>query len=131
METGNKTAGQWNAKGTSAYLNKNSAKLAQVFDEAEMAKIKDLNDAGHILRTEQSYPGAAVQEHNLVKRGAMGAIRAGSAAAGGAVGAVVGAPGIGAAVGDFIGGGAAARFSEAQALKKAQKQSVKLSDFPR
>lgn len=126
METGNKQAGQWNAKGTSSYLNKNSAKLAQIFDESEMAKFKDLNEAGHILRTDQSYPGAAVQEHNLLQRGAMASIRAGSAAVGGALGG-----GVGAAVGDFVGGGAAQRFSDASALKKTQKRVVKLSEFPK
>jgi hypothetical protein len=58
---------QWGAKDVTAYLNKNAVKFESVFSPEEMAKIRDLNDAGHILRVDTSYPGAAVQGHNLVQ----------------------------------------------------------------
>lgn len=124
-ETGTSQAGQWAAKNVSGYLNKNAARLQEVFSPEEMAKFNDLNDAGHILAKDQSYPGAAVQEHNLVQRGAMHALRTGSAAVGGAI-----AGGPGAAVGGFLGDKMAGRFGEAAALKAAQKRIVNLSNVP-
>lgn len=118
--------GQWGARDVTAYLNKNAVKFDKVFTPEEMAKIGDLNDAGQILRQDQSYPGAAVQEHNLVKRGAMHALRS----IGSGVGAFVGGP-FGAAVGGAMGDAAAGRFSEAASLKAAQKRTTKLSEFPK
>lgn len=123
-EAGNKTKGQWNAKGVTQYLNANSARMAQVFNPEELQNFKDLNDAGHILKADQSYPGASVQEHNLVKQGVMGAVRAGGTAAGGAM-----AGGLGAIAGQFIGDTAVKRFSERAAMKTTEEKIVKLNDL--
>jgi hypothetical protein len=123
-EAGHSTQSMWNAKAVTKYLNANRERMAQVFTPEEMANFKTLNDAGHILRKDQSYPGAAVQEHNLIKAGAMHALRGGGAALGGAIGGPVGA-----AVGGAIGEKAAGKFSERAALRGAQKRVVKLSDL--
>ncbi len=123
--------GQWGAKDVSRFLNQNGKKLARVFSPEEMQAITDLNDAGHILRRDQSYPGAAVQGHNLVKRGAMAAAQSVGAGAGAVVGAAVGAPGTGASVGSAIAQAVTKRFDESAALKAAQKRTVKLSEFPK
>lgn len=125
-DTARSRAGQWGARDVSAYLNKNAAKLNRIFSKEEMAKINDLNEAGHILRVDSSYPGAAAQGHNLLRRGVMAGVR-GSSAAGGAL---VGGP-IGAVVGEAIGSKAAEKIGEAAALRSAQKRVVRLSEFPR
>lgn len=119
---------QWGAKDVTAYLNKNQIKFESVFSPEEMAKIRDLNDAGHILRLDTSYPGAAVQGHNLVRRGAMEAVHSVAAATGAVVGGSVGLPGIGASVGSAVGRAVTSRFDEAAALRAAQKRWVPLSE---
>jgi hypothetical protein len=45
--------------------------MAHVFTPQEMAQFKTLHDAGAILRMDRSYPGAAVQEHNLAQKGVL------------------------------------------------------------
>lgn len=125
-DVGSAQAGQWAAKNVSKYLNQNSARLQQVFTPDELAKINDLNDAGHILAKDQSYPGAAAQGYNLMQRGALGAVESGSAAVGSAIG---GAPG--AAVGGLIGKTVAKKMGESMSLKAAQKRTINLSDFPK
>lgn len=126
LEIGSSQSGQWNAKGVTKYLRSNAEKLKSVFSPEELAKMNDLNEAGQILAKDQSYPGAAVQEHNLVQRGAMGAIRGGSAAVGGAVAGPAGA-----AIGGLFGDVAARKAGEAVSLRSAQKRVVRLSDFPK
>lgn len=121
LQEGSKHQGQWAAKAVSQYLNSNAAKLKTVFTPEELAKIRDLNDAGHILAKDQSYPGAAVQEHNLMQRGAMGALRAGATGVGGALGGPLGA-----AAGGMIGEGLAHGASNKFGLSAAQKRIVKL-----
>lgn len=123
-EAGNKTQSLWNAKGVTQYLNANSARMAQIFSPEEMANFKTLNDAGHILKKDQSYPGAAVQEHNLVRAGAMQGIRTGATAAGASVAGPVGA-----AVGGFLGDKLATRMTDKAVLKAAQGRTRKLSDL--
>jgi hypothetical protein len=131
LDAGAGRVGQWGARDVSAYLNKNAAKLKIVFSPDELAKIGDLNEAGHILTKPQGYPGASVQEHNLMRRGAMVALPKGGAMLGGALGALVGAPGTGALIGDAAGSGVASRMGEAAALKATQKRWTKLSEFPK
>lgn len=126
LETGTAHAGQWNARGVSKLLKNNSAKLGIVFTPEQIASFGDLNEAGHILAKDQSYPGAAVQEHNLVQKGTMAGIRSGSAALGGFVGGPLGA-----AVGERVGSAAATKLGDAATLRAAQKRVVKLSDFPK
>lgn len=125
LDAGSSRVGQWGARDVSKYLNNNAARLQQVFTSSELDKLNDLNNAGHILAKDQSYPGAAVQEHNLVQRGAMAGVRSGATAVGGALG---GAPG--AAAGGFVGDMAAKALGERSALKSTQKRVIKLSDFP-
>lgn len=132
-EAGNSTQTMWNAKAVTKYLNANSQRMAQVFTPEEMANFRTLNDAGHILKKDQSYPGAAVQEHNLVKAGAMETLKTyGGPVAGSGVGGLFFGP-AGAAAGAAAGALAAERlatkFSERSALKTAQKRVVKLSDL--
>lgn len=130
LDAGSSPRGAWGAAKVSQYVRNNKARLEMVFSPEELARLGDLEEAGRILRFDQSYPGAAVQEHNLVVRGAMAATRAAGAATGGAIGAAVGAPGLGAAVGDVAASKLAGKWSEAAALRQTQKRFVKLSDFP-
>jgi hypothetical protein len=129
-DLGSAQAGQWAAKNVSKYLNQNSARMQQVFTPEEMAKFNDLNDAGHILAKPQSYPGAAVQSENLLRRGALGTIKAAGGLVGGTVGTVVGAPRAGAAVGSALTGSVIDKMGEAAALKNTMKRTVRLADVP-
>lgn len=131
LDAGSKRVGQWGARDVAAQLNKNAAKLPLIFEPEELAQFRNLNDAGQILAKDQSYPGAAVQEHNLVRRGAMGAVRSGFAAGGAAAGGLIGMPVQGAAIGDMVGGAVTGRMAESAALKAAQGRMVKLADFPK
>jgi len=114
-DAGQSTSGMWNAKGVNQMLTKNSSRMQSIFDPDELDNFKDLRDAGDILKKDQSYPGAAVQEHNLMQRGAMAAMRGGSAA----LGAHIGGP-IGAAAGEALGGNLATRYSAKAALKNVE-----------
>jgi hypothetical protein len=113
-DAGQSTSGMWNAKGVSQVLSKNSARMQSLFDPVEMAKFDDLDQAGNILKKDQSYPGAAVQEHNLVQRGAMAAIRGGATAAGAHFGP------LGAVAGETIGSKLAGRYEASAALKNVE-----------
>jgi hypothetical protein len=118
LDAGRSTKGQWNQKAVRAYLANNSERMQQVFTPEEMGKFRTLLDAGDILATDQSYPGAAAQKHNLLRTGTMAAIKYGTAkigAAAGPVGAVAGA-----AAGEKI----AQKLSDASSLKAAQKRLV-------
>lgn len=99
QEKAQQLKGAWNNRGVTQYLNQNSAKLAKVFSPAELARMRTLNSAGHILDVDRSYPGAVAQGHNLFVRGALGLLERGGEAAGahfgGPVGAVVGGAGAG------------------------------------
>jgi hypothetical protein len=88
QEQAQKYKGPWNNRGVTQYLNNNSAKLAKVFSPAELQRMRTLNDAGHILEVDRSYPGAAAQGHNLATRLAVGAVKHGA----GAIAAHVGGP---------------------------------------
>lgn len=124
MDAGRSTKGQWNQKAVRAYLANNGERMQQVFTPEEMGKFRTLLDAGDILATDQSYPGAAAQKHNLLRHGTMAAIKSGSTSAGAAIGGPVGAM-VGAAVGEK----AAGALGDAAALKAAQKRLVPLSSL--
>jgi hypothetical protein len=70
---GNSTQGMWNVKAVNAYLRANQARMVHVFSPDEMRQFQTLNDAGHILRMDRSYPGSAAQAYNLRARGALAA----------------------------------------------------------
>jgi len=141
-DAGNSTQGQWNAKAVDKVINANSAKLQSAFaDQPEVLHdIQDLQSAGKILKTDQSYPGAAAQAHNMLKRGMMSQTLAkGATALGGGVGATAGsvlgplgtaAGGIaGAAAGETLGARFSRNSAETAALKKWQAKVSKLSDL--
>lgn len=116
---GTQHATQWNSKGVSKYLNDNSARLRAVFTPDELRKFADLNDAGHILRFDSSYPGAAVQSANL-KRAAV--VENVAIAAGVGLGSAAGPLGslAGAGIGKLAGGGIAKRMNDKAGLKAAK-----------
>jgi hypothetical protein len=121
---GSAQQGQWNAKGVTKYLQNNAARMAEVFTPEELAKFRNLNDAGHIVAKDQSYPGAAVQGHNLVTQGTMHALPTAGAAAGGFIGGPVGA-----AVGAAAGRMAAGAVDNAATMRAVKKRTTKLSDL--
>lgn len=143
LDAGSSTQGQWNAPAVSKIIKANSAKLQSAFaDQPEaLAKIQDLDSAGKILKVDQSYPGAAAQAANALKRGAMGSILSkGAGLAGGSVGGTAGAilagpPGaaVGSTVGASIGGGIGSKLSQGAAERAALKNwnagTSKLSDL--
>lgn len=132
-EAGTKHATQWNAKGVTQYLNANSARMKALFSDAELANFATLNDAGHILRFDSSYPGAAAQTHNLARSGMMQGIEhmatVGGASAGGILGPVGAA--LGAGGGRMVGSKIAGAYGDRAALKAAQERTAKLSDIMR
>ena len=76
LEEGAKNKGQWNAKNVTDYLNNNNKKLGILMEDPEIAQmVKDLHDAGHILKYDPAYPGAAIQTSNLIKLGVMNLTR--------------------------------------------------------
>lgn len=121
---GTSQAGQWNAKGVTKFLNNNAERMAKVFEPDEIARFQNLNDAGHILAKDQSYPGAAVQQHNLIRAGVAG----GLTSAGGAVGGALAGP-PGAAVGSWLGAKAGTALNDAASLRAANARLVSLKDL--
>jgi hypothetical protein len=133
LQEGSKTQGQWNAKNITKYLNENSRKLGVLMEDPEMAQmVKDLHDAGHVLKYDASYPGAAIQAHNLVRLGAAPLLGTIGTSVGGAVGGTLGGvpgAGIGATVGGMMGAQRGVKMAEKSALKRAQKKMVPLKDI--
>lgn len=109
----------WNNKGVTQYLNANSAKLARVFSTAELRRLRSLNDAGNILDVNRAYPGAAAQGHNLLVRGALGAIEHGT----GAIGAHIAGP-VGALAGE-VAGRAASKALHGSLSRKAARARIR------
>lgn len=124
LAEGNKYKGQWNAKGVSKILADSSAKMKLIFTPEEMARLADLDKAGHILNTDTSYPGASVQEHNLLVRGAMKSLPA----IGTGIGAVAAGP-VGAVGGELAGSALAKRIGQRSSLSSAEKRLTNLSDM--
>lgn len=128
---GGKQQGQWNASGASKYLRENAARMSQVFSPEEMAQFQNLSEAGQIVAKDQSYPGAAVQGHNLARAGVSAAVQHGAQVAGTLAGGMFGPGGaaLGSAAGRYVGDMAAGRMHESASLKSAQKRTVRLSDL--
>jgi hypothetical protein len=124
-DAGQGTSSMWNAKGVSQFLSKSRERMGLVFDPEEMTKFDDLEQAGDILKKDQSYPGAAVQAHNLVRKGAMGAITAGTTGAGHVFSGLTGIPG-GEMAGAWAGTKLAGKFDEAAALRNVESRIKKL-----
>lgn len=121
--TGLAHAGQWNAKGVSQLLNRHSQRMLYMLSPEEQQAYATLNEAGHILSKDQSYPGAAIQTHNLLRSGVIQGIQGLSTAAGSAIGGPIGA-----AVGSAVGGKMGAKVGEAASIKAAKARTVDLTN---
>jgi hypothetical protein len=132
LQEGSKNKGQWNAGNITKYLNDNNRKLGILMEDKELAQmVKDLHDAGHLVKYDASYPGAAIQAHNLIRLGAVPLLGTLGTSVGGAVGGAFGGvpgAGVGATVGGMYGAKRGAAMAEKSALKKAQKKMVPLKD---
>lgn len=121
LDLGSKRAAgePWGANDVSKFLRDNREKVAVVFKDRPdlMAKLQDLNDAGHILAPKTAYRGAPAEAHNLLQRGAVHLITPAATSAG----AFLGGP-VGAGLGGFVGHGLAGKVGEKIALKNAQKR---------
>jgi hypothetical protein len=132
LQEGSKNKGQWNAANVTKYLNDNNRRLGILMEDKELAQmVKDLHDAGHLVKYDASYPGAAVQAHNLIKLGAAPLLGTIGGAAGTAIGASMFGPG-GAALGGTAGATLGAKrglaMAEKSALKRGQKKMIPLKD---
>ena len=132
LQEGSKNKGQWNAGNVTKYLNDNNRKLGVLMEDKELAQmVKDLHDAGHLVKYDASYPGAAIQAHNLIRLGAVPLLGTLGTSVGGAFGGALGGvpgAGIGATVGGMYGAKKGVAMSEKSALKKAQKKMIPLKD---
>jgi hypothetical protein len=132
LQEGSKNKGQWNAANVTTYLNNNNRKLGVLMEDKEIAQmVKDLHDAGHLVKYDPTYPGAAIQAHNLIRLGAMPLLGTLGTSVGGAVGGSFGGvpgAGIGATVGGMYGAKRGAAMAEKSAVKRAQKKMVPLKD---
>lgn len=88
LDAGSKHETQWNKKGVNTELGNNSENFKTAFaDNPEAAaKIKDLKDAGEMLRFNSGYRGAHAQASNMAKSG-VGSVAQG---VGGTIGAGIG-----------------------------------------
>lgn len=135
-DAGKSTQGQWNAPGVEKVVKANSAKLQSAFaDQPQLLNdIQDLRSAGKILRVDQSYPGAAAQAANTLKRGLMSrAMTRVGATAGAGAGSILGPLGAagGAALGEAAGSSVGGAMSERAAVKQWQKGISRLSELPK
>lgn len=133
LQEGSKNKGQWNAANVTKYLNDNNRRLGILMDDPEIAQmVKDLSDAGHILKYDSSYPGAAVQAHNLIRLGAAPLLGTLGTSLGGAIGGGLGGvpgAGLGATVGGMMGAKRGVAMAEKSALKRAKKKMIPLKDI--
>lgn len=90
--------------------------MAEVFTPEELAQFQTLHDAGHILQAPSSYPGAAVQGHNLAQKGLL----VGASMGGGALGHAMAGP-YGGFVGMGIGGFAQNKLAQSFEKSAANK----------
>jgi hypothetical protein len=132
LQEGSKNKGQWNADNVTRYLNDNNSKLSILMEDKELAQmVKDLHDAGHIVKYDPTYPGAAIQAHNLIKLGAAPVLGTLGAMGGAAIGGSMFGPGgaaLGGTVGGTIGGKRGIAMAEKSALKRAEKKMIPLKD---
>lgn len=125
-DAGSSTSGQWNAREVDKVVRANAAKLQSAFADQPQAlrDLQDLRGAGQILSVNQSYPGAAAQAANAVKRGLMSkALTHVGGAVGGGAGSVLGPLGAagGAAAGEALGAKVGASAAERSAVKNWRK----------
>lgn len=133
FEAGNKFQSKWNPEGITKYIKNNSGKLPMVFDNQTLQRISDLNDAGHILSVDKSYPGAVAQASMAVKHGVFPNIVSKSVvglggAAGGFLGGVPGAA-IGSAAGGIAGDNLARSLGGNATLNKFNEGIIPTNDY--
>jgi hypothetical protein len=109
----------WGADRVASVLRTNAAKLRAAFadDPNAQSAIQDLNSAGQIMKVDPSYPGAAAQAGNAMKRGLLSrTLKHVGGAVGAGTGGLLGP--MGAAAGGVLGemGGEALGASRAEAL---------------
>jgi hypothetical protein len=136
LDAGSSTQGQWSSPRVTDVLQGNSAKMRIAFHDSpqQLGAIRDLDSAGRILKVDQSYPGAAAQTANALKRGMMShALTRSGAAVGATAGAFLGPPGAaaGAAAGEFLGTRLGTGLTEKAALNRWEKGLVPLSSLVR
>lgn len=124
----------WNAPKVTNEIKLNSEKITNAFKDKPrlLADIKDLQEAGNILRVQMGYPGAAAQAANATKRGAMANLmRPIGASTGGALGSIFGPAGAGAGAlaGAEAGVRAGASMGERAALNRWNKGTTALKDI--
>jgi hypothetical protein len=133
LQEASKNKDQWNAVGVTKYLNQNNRKLGVLMEDKELAQmVKDLHDAGHILKYDSKYPGAAVQASNLIKMGAIPVMTGLGGTVGGALGLNFGDPmfaTITAPAGAAYGAKKGAAMAEKSALKRVQRKMVPIKDI--
>jgi hypothetical protein len=129
LDAGSKYETQWNKKGVNTELSNNSENFKTAFADSPeaAAKIKDLKDAGEMLRFNSGYRGAHAQASNMLRKG----IGAGAEAAGTGVGAGIGTfvagPGTGTLAGGMAGkylAGKGMGALDARAARKAVEARV-------
>ena len=122
-DQGKSTASLWNAKGVSAQLRGNSERLKLTMPADQIDRLADLNDSGNYLKKRQGYPGAYIQEHNLVNKGMGPLLRGGGAAIGGSL-----AGGLGAAAGEVLGAKGAGMLDSRSSLNAAKARTINLRE---
>lgn len=125
-QEGKSTASLWNARGVTDELNNNSERVQRLLPKQTQDDLADLNDAGHLLKKRQGYPGAYIQEHNIVNKG-MGPLLRGAGATAGSF--IPGVGHLGAFGGEMLGGRLAGRLENAASLRVAKNRTTKLSDY--
>jgi hypothetical protein len=131
LDIGSQYKGQWNSNGVTQYIKSNTSKFRMLFSDQELSQILDLNDAGHILAVDASYPGAAAQTQIAMKRGLLpNFIGKGMAGLGGLAGSFGGPMGAtaGAAIGSAAGEKLASTMAGNSALKHFNSGIVDLSN---
>lgn len=120
----------WNGTAVKGVISDNIGKLKSLLSDDEISKVDTLRKGGDILSFDPSYPGAAAQAQNAVKRGLMSnLVGHATTVAGAGAGALVGFPGTGAVLGRLAGEKAQAATGQRGALTKWQKGSVTLRNL--
>lgn len=122
LDAGAKHETQWNKKGVNTELANNSENFKTAFADNPQAsaKIKDLKDAGEMLRFNSGYRGAHAQASNMEKSG----VGKAAAGAGGAIGAGIGSYAMGPGLGT-VAGAAAGKAMVGKGLGALDSRAIK------
>lgn len=122
LDAGAKHATQWNKKGVNTELSNNAENFKTSFadDPKRSAMIKDLKDAGEMLRFNSSYRGAHAQTSNMLRKGVGVGTELAARGTAATLGTMLAGP-PGTVAGNYLGGKAGGFVNsklEARALKK-------------